>query len=287
MRFDIITLFPELFEPFLKIGITRRAYESGLVDVRLWNPRDYAEGNYRRVDDRPFVGGPGMVMLAGPLERCLQAIWQDRHGSPRFARDDTSPVTAIASSLAMTAAKQSSAEDCFASLAMTGCPVVLFSPIGERLNHASVQSWSDSDGAVLLCGRYEGIDQRFIDRHVTYQISLGDFVLSGGEIAAMALLDAVARLQPGVLNDEGSHQFDSFNPAIDGLLDSPHFTRPEVWQGQAVPEALLSGHHERIARHRREQSLATTARWRPDVIESVRAAGRLSPADEAFLRDLL
>jgi tRNA (guanine37-N1)-methyltransferase len=233
----------------LSAGVTRRAFESAQVDVRLWNPRDFAEGNYRRVDDRPFGGGPGMVMLAEPLERCLQAIGQDRQGQP--------------------------------------CPVVLFSPIGERLNHASVQSWSDSEGAVLLCGRYEGIDQRFIDRHVTHQISLGDFVLSGGEIAAMALLDAVARLQPGVLNDEGSHQFDSFNPAIDGLLDSPHFTRPEVWQGQAVPEALLSGHHERIARHRRDQSLATTARWRPDVIEAVRAAGRLSAADEAFLRDLL
>ena len=249
MRFDVITLFPELFAPLLSAGVTRRAFESGQVEVRLWNPRDFAEGNYRRVDDRPFGGGPGMVMLAEPLERCLQAIGQDRQGQP--------------------------------------CPVVLFSPIGERLNHASVQSWSDSEGAVLLCGRYEGIDQRFIDRHVTHQISLGDFVLSGGEIAAMALLDAVARLQPGVLNDEGSHQFDSFNPAIDGLLDSPHFTRPEVWQGQAVPEALLSGHHERIARHRREQSLATTARWRPDVIEAVRAAGRLSAADEAFLRDLL
>jgi len=299
VRFDVITLFPELFAPLLSAGVTRRAFESGLVEVRLWNPRDHAEGNYRRVDDRPFGGGPGMVMLAEPLERCLQAIWQDKavtasaakqstsEGSPRFARDDTSPVTAIASSLAMTEAKQSSAEDCFASLAMTGCPVVLFSPIGERLNHASVQTWSDSEGAVLLCGRYEGIDQRFIDRHVTHQISLGDFVLSGGEIAAMALLDAVARLQPGVLNDEGSHQFDSFNPAIDGLLDSPHFTRPEVWQGQAVPEALLSGHHERIARHRREQSLALTARWRPDVLEQVRAQGRLGPADEAFLRDLL
>lgn len=250
MRFDVITLFPELFAPLLSAGVTRRAFESGQVEVRLWNPRDFAEGNYRRVDDRPFGGGPGMVMLAEPLERCLQAIVQDRRGQQP-------------------------------------CPVVLFSPIGPRLNHASVQTWSDSEGAVLLCGRYEGIDQRFIDRHVTHQISLGDFVLSGGEIAAMALLDAVARLQPGVLNDEGSHQFDSFNPAIDGLLDSPHYTRPEVWQGQAVPEALLSGHHERIARHRREQSLATTARWRPDVIEAVRAAGRLSPADEAFLRNLL
>lgn len=289
MRFDVITLLPELFAPLLSAGVTRRAFESGQVEVKLWNPRDFAEGNYRRVDDRPFGGGPGMVMLAEPLERCLQAIRQDRpvmardeatamteakqspaEGSPRFARDDTPPVMARDE-----------------AISMTGCPVVLFSPIGARLNHAVVQSWSDSGGAVLLCGRYEGIDQRFIDRHVTHQISLGDFVLSGGEIAAMALLDAVARLQPGVLNDEGSHQFDSFNPAIDGLLDSPHFTRPEVWQGQAVPEALLSGHHERIARHRRDQSLATTARWRPDVLQAAREAGRLTPADEAFLRNLL
>jgi tRNA (guanine37-N1)-methyltransferase len=255
VRFDVITLFPELFAPLLSAGVTRRAFESGQVELRLWNPRDFAEGNYRRVDDRPFGGGPGMVMLAEPLERCLQAIGQNQ---------------------AVT------------GLTTTECrPVVLFSPIGARLNHASVQSWADSDGAVLLCGRYEGIDQRFIDRHVTHQISLGDFVLSGGEIAAMALLDAVARLQPGVLNDEGSHQFDSFNPAIDGLLDSPHYTRPEVWRGEAVPDALLSGHHERIARHRREQSLATTARWRPDVIEAVRSAGRLSTADEAYLRGLL
>ena len=249
MRFDVITLFPELFEPFFKAGVTRRAYEARQVDVHLWNPRDFAEGNYRRVDDRPFGGGPGMVMLAEPLEKCLQAIRADR------------------------------AE---AELA----PVVLFSPIGRRLDHAGVQGWSDSVGAVLLCGRYEGVDQRFIDRHITAQISLGDFVLSGGEIAAMALLDAVARLQPGVLNDEGSHQLDSFNPALDGLLDSPHYTRPEVWQGQAVPEALLSGHHARIDRWRREQSLTLSARHRPELIDLARAAGRLSRADEVFLAGL-
>ena len=249
MRFDVITLFPELFEPFLKAGVTRRAYETRQVDVRLWNPRDYAEGNYRRVDDRPFGGGPGMVMLAEPLEKCLQAIRAER------------------------------AENELA-------PLVLFSPIGQALNHSAVQGWAVSPGAVLLCGRYEGVDQRFIDRYVTHQISLGDFVLSGGEIAALALLDAVTRLQPGVLNDEGSHQFDSFNPALDGLLDSPHYTRPEVWQGQAVPEALLSGHHARIERWRREQSLALTARQRPGLIEKARVAGHLSRADEAFLQGL-
>ncbi len=247
MRFDIITLFPELFEPFLKAGVTRRAFETRQVDVRLWNPRDVAEGNYRRVDDRPFGGGPGMVMLAEPLEKCLQAICADRG---------------------------------------EGAPVVLFSPIGHTLNHTAVQAWSDSEGAVLLCGRYEGVDQRFIDRYVTHQISLGDFVLSGGEIAAMALLDAVARLQPGVLNDEGSHQLDSFNPALDGLLDSPHYTRPEVWQGEPVPEALMSGHHARIERWRREQSLILTAKHRPELLAQARADGKLSPADELFLKKL-
>ena len=251
MRFDIITLFPELFAPFLASGVTRRAYASGQVDVRLWNPRDYADGNCRRVDYRPFGGGPGTVMMAAPLARCLPAIRAER-GEPEEAQ----------------------------------APLVLFSPIGESLNHATVERWSASEGAVLLCGRYEGIDQRFIDAHVTVQMSLGDFVLSGGEIAAMALLDAVARLQPGVLNDEGSHQLDSFNPALDGLLDCPHYTRPEEWAGQQVPAALLSGHHAQIERWRRDQRLATTARHRPDLIDAARQAGRLAPADEAVLAKL-
>jgi tRNA (guanine37-N1)-methyltransferase len=138
----------------------------------------------------------------------------------------------------------------------------------------------------LLCGRYEGVDQRFIDQYVDVQISLGDFVLSGGEIAAMALLDAVARLQPGVLNDEGSHQLDSFNPALDGLLDSPHFTRPEVWQGHAVPPELMSGHHAHIERWRREQSLRLTAQHRPELLLRARQDGRLSRQDETFLKNL-
>ena len=250
MRFDIITLFPELFAPLLTIGITRRAYESGLVDVRLWNPRDHAEGHYRRVDDRSFGGGPGMVMLAEPLFRTLSAIRADR--------GEAEPA-----------------------------PLVLFSPIGSTLDHGAVAHWAHSAGAVLLCGRYEGVDQRFIDHHVDRQISLGDFVLSGGEIAAMALLDAVARLQPGVLNDEGSHQLDSFNPALDGLLDSPHYTRPEVWQGHAVPTELMSGHHAHIARWRREQSLRLTAQHRPDLLTRAREAGRLSRQDELFLEKKL
>ncbi|WP_367065778.1 tRNA (guanosine(37)-N1)-methyltransferase TrmD [Oryzisolibacter sp. LB2S] len=248
MRFDVITLFPELFEPFLASGVTRRAYASGQVQVRLWNLRDHAEGNYRRVDDRPFGGGPGMVMMAEPLARCLAAIRADR-----------------------------------AEQEETRAPLVLFSPIGRRLDHAQVEGWSAGAGAILLCGRYEGVDQRFIDAHVDVQISLGDFVLSGGEIAAMALLDAVARLQPGVLHDEGSHQLDSFNPALDGLLDCPHYTRPEQWMGQAVPAPLMSGHHAQIERWRREQRLLITAQHRPDLLAAARSRGELTRQDEEFL----
>lgn len=249
MRFDIITLFPELIAPYLQAGVTRRAYASGQVDVRLWQLRDYAEGNYRRVDDRPFGGGPGMVMMAEPLACCLESIRRDR-----------------------------------GETAGQHVPVILFSPAGEPLRHAAVERWAATQGAVLVCGRYEGIDQRFIDRHVTHQISLGDFVLSGGEIAAVALLDAVARLQPGVLQDEASHVQDSFNPALDGLLDCPHYTRPENWQGQAVPPVLLGGNHAAIARWRREQSVRITAGNRPELLEAARRNGLLAPQELDGLR---
>ncbi len=244
MRFDVVTLFPELFTPFLTVGITRRAFESGQVDVQFSNPRDFATGNYRRVDDRPFGGGPGMVMMAQPLELALAHIRSQRHD---------------------------------------GVPVVLFSPIGKRLDHAAVQRWSSSSGAILVCGRYEGIDQRFIDTQVDEQISLGDFVLSGGEVPAIALLDAVARLQQGVLSDADSHHMDSFNPSLDGLLDCPHYTRPEEWDGQRVPDVLLSGHHGQIERWRRDQRLQLTAVHRPDLLEVARNAGLLNQQDEVFL----
>lgn len=260
MRFDVITLFPELFQPFLAHGVTRRAFSpvpqtdigadnagSPALEIELWNPREFAPGNYRRVDDRPFGGGPGMVMQAPPLAACLRRIRE---------------------------------------LRAQAVPLVLFSPVGQRLDDAMVRRWSQGEGAILLCGRYEGVDQRFIDAHVDIQISLGDFVLSGGEIAALALLDAVARLLPGVLNDVRSHLHDSFHPDIDGLLDCPHFTRPEVWEGHQVPDVLLSGHHERIEAWRREQRLRLTARRRPDLIEDARRAGLLSPADERLLASL-
>ncbi len=247
MRFDVITLFPELFAPFLTTGVTRRAYESGIVDVQLQNLRDFAEGNYRRIDDRAYGGGPGMVMMAEPLANCVTHIQNSR---------------------------------------VSKAPVILFSPVGNVLTHAGVQRWAKSAGAVMICGRYEGVDQRFIDTFVDEQISLGDFVLSGGEMAAMVLLDAVARLQPGVLNDEGSHQQDSFNPALDGLLDYPHYTRPEDWRGNLVPSSLLSGHHVQIDRWRHERSLEMTLKNRPDLIERARAENKLSLEDEDCLSRL-
>jgi tRNA (guanine37-N1)-methyltransferase len=250
MRFDVLTLFPELFAPHFEHGVTRRAFASKQVDVRLWPLRDFGEGTYRRIDDRPFGGGPGMVMLAEPLERALDAVRADRK---------------------------------------TAAPLVLFTPTGRRLDQRAVREFAAGPGALLLCGRYEGIDQRFIDRHVDIELSLGDFVLSGGELPALALLDAVARLQTGVLNDAQSHEQDSFSQA-DGLLDCPHYSRPEVLQtpdgALAVPSVLLSGHHAEIARWRRERSLELTARRRPDLIEAARAAGRLSKDDERFLSSL-
>jgi tRNA (guanine37-N1)-methyltransferase len=250
MRFDIITLFPDLFAQHLVQGITRRAFESGQVDVKLWPLRDFADNNYRRVDDRPYGGGPGMVMLVEPLERALAAV--------RIARGDAKPA-----------------------------PTVHFTPTGRRIDQSVVREFSASPGAVLICGRYEGIDERFVERHVDIELSLGDFILSGGEIPALALLDAIARLQDGVLGDPQSHRQDSFE---DGLLDCPHYSRPEVLvegaESLAVPRELLSGNHAEIARWRREQSLSLTARLRPDLIAAARAQGRLSKTDEAFLSGL-
>ncbi|MBP7131323.1 MAG: tRNA (guanosine(37)-N1)-methyltransferase TrmD [Aquabacterium sp.] len=258
VRFDVITLFPELFAPFQTVGVTRRAFETKAVDVCLWQLRDFAEGVYRRVDDRPFGGGPGMVMLVEPLVRCLSAIRADQQvaASPRL-------------------------------------PVVLFSPAGKPLTQQRVQQLAEGPGAVLVCGRYEGIDQRFIDAHVDEEISLGDYVLSGGELPALTLIDAVTRLQPGVLHDAASHEQDSFS---DGLLDCPHYSRPEVLDCPAegnersvdatVPSVLMSGHHAHIARWRREQQLRITAQRRPELIQAARARGELSKQDEHFLSQL-
>lgn len=248
MRFDIVSLFPDMFSVVRDLGVTGRAHRQSRWELGLWNPRDFTHDAHRTVDDRPYGGGPGMVMLAEPLEQAV--------GAAKSARTDANT------------------------------PVILMSPTGTRFDQSMAQKLADSPGAILICGRYEGVDQRFIDRCVTDEVSLGDFVLSGGEIAALAILDAVIRLLPGVLNDADSALQDSFNESLSGLLDSPHYTRPEVYQGQAVPEALLSGHHANIARWRRQQSLALTAARRPELIDEARRLGHLTKHDEAFLRTL-
>jgi tRNA (guanine37-N1)-methyltransferase len=226
IRFDVVTLFPEMFSAVTQSGITSRALEAGLWALTTWNPRDFTTDNYRTVDDRPYGGGPGMVMLAEPIERTLEAV--KRSGGGR---------------------------------------VLYLSPQGGKLDHRKVMDFSQEGSLTLLCGRYEGIDERLLARRVDEEVSVGDFVLSGGEIAAMALMDAVVRQLPGALGDENSALEESF---ADGLLDCPQYTRPEVLgnaaAGGRVPEVLMSGHHENIRRWRLKQALGRTWLRRPDLL---------------------
>ncbi|MCX7962618.1 MAG: tRNA (guanosine(37)-N1)-methyltransferase TrmD [Burkholderiales bacterium] len=237
MRFDVVTLFPEMFDAVTRYGVTARALAAGLWRLERWNPREFATDPYRSVDDRPYGGGPGMVLMAEPLERALDA----------------------------------------AQAAGAG-PVVYLSPQGERLDHRKVMTLAARPALTLLCGRYEGVDERLLRRRVAEELSLGDFVLSGGEIAAMAVIDAVVRQLPGALGDESSALEESFS---DGLLDCPHYTRPEVYRGERVPEVLLSGHHENIRRWRLKQSLGRTWQRRPDLL----AARALSEEEARLLEE--
>ncbi|MES2832834.1 MAG: tRNA (guanosine(37)-N1)-methyltransferase TrmD [Pseudomonadota bacterium] len=248
MQFDVVTLFPEMFVALTHSGITRRALEQGKWNLTLWNPRDFTSDNHRTVDDRPYGGGPGMVMLAKPLEAAIGAA----------------------------KARQVGAE-------LSAPRVIYLSPQGRPLTHAVVKSLQAEAGLVLLCGRYEAVDQRLLARCVDDEISLGDFVVSGGELPAMALMDAIIRQLPGVLNDDTSAQEDSF---VDGLLDCPHYTRPETYGGLSVPEVLMGGNHAEIGRWRRQQMLVATAKKRPDLLERARNAGAIDDSDEKFLRSL-
>jgi len=248
MEFDVVTLFPEMFDALTQYGITRRAFEQQQVGLHLWNPRDFTGDKHRTVDDRPYGGGPGMVMMAAPLEAAIAAAKaRQQHAGIPTSR------------------------------------TIYLSPQGAPLNHRKVKQLADQPGLVLLCGRYEAVDQRLINRCVDEEVSLGDFVLSGGELPAMALMDAVIRLLPGVLNDDTSAVEDSF---VNGLLDCPHYTRPEVYEGESVPAVLLGGHHAEIAKWRREQSLTETFRKRPELIAAAREQGGLSKADEMLLKKL-
>ncbi len=227
MRFDAITLFPEMFDAVLDYGITRRALDRGLYRFKSWNPRDFTDDPHRTVDDRPYGGGPGMLMQAEPLDRALNAVQHE------LATENLTPW------------------------------VVYFSPRGRPLTYQRVMELLQKPALVLLCGRYEGIDERLLQRRVDEEISLGDFVLSGGELPALALMDAMIRQLPGALGDAESAAQDSFTH---GLLDCPHYTRPEVWQGMAVPDVLKGGNHAAIAQWRHAESLRLTAQHRPDLL---------------------
>jgi tRNA (guanine37-N1)-methyltransferase len=237
MRIDVLSLFPEFIQASAGLGVVGRAQQRGLLEVVGWNPRDYAAGNYRRVDERPFGGGPGMVMLIEPLRMALKAA--------RAAQE-------------------------------TPARVIYLSPQGPRLTQAKVHELAALPRLILICGRYEGVDERFLAREIDEEISIGDYVLSGGEPAAAVLIDAIGRLQDGALNDAESAVQDSFE---DGLLDCPHYTRPEIEDGDAVPEVLLSGDHAAIRRWRRQQSLGRTWLRRPDLL----ARATLDKTDRALL----
>jgi len=236
-RFDVVTLFPEMFAAVTHSGISGRALETGLWSLGLWNPRDFTKDNYRTVDDRPYGGGPGMLMLAEPLEKALDAARQAGGGK-----------------------------------------VIYLSPQGRRLDHALVMDLARLPSMILLCGRYEGIDERLIERRVDEEISIGDYVLSGGELAAMAVIDAVVRQIPGALGGEQSAVEESF---VQGLLDCPQYTRPELYEGEKVPEILLSGHHENIRRWRLKQALGRTWQRRPDLL----AARKLNDDERKLLEE--
>ena len=243
MRFDVVTLFPAMFAAITGQGITRRAYELGLWSLTAWNPRDFTSDAHRTVDDRPYGGGPGMGMMAEPLALAIEALRRDGGGTA----------------------------------------VIALAPGGKSLTDATVRQYAERGGSLaLVCGRYEGIDRRFLGNCVDEVVSVGDFVMSGGELAAMALIDAVVRQLPGALKDASADE-ESF---ATGLLDGPHYTRPEVWRGQAVPQVLLSGHHRDIEAWRRREALKATVSNRPDMLRQARADGRLTASDESDLREL-
>ncbi len=237
IRFDVVTLFPEMFAAVAGSGITGRALEAGLWSLTTWNPRDFTTDRYRTVDDRPYGGGPGMVMLAEPLERTLDAVKTAGGGR-----------------------------------------VVYLSPQGRKLDHRGVMELMQERALTLLCGRYEGVDERLLAQRVDEEVSIGDFVLSGGELAAMVLMDAVVRQLPGAVGDSASVVEESF---ADGLLDCPQYTRPESYRGERVPEVLLSGHHENIRRWRLKQALGRTWLRRPELLE----VRRLSDEERKLLEE--
>jgi tRNA (guanine37-N1)-methyltransferase len=240
MRIDVITLFPELVTAVIQHGVVSRAADKGLLNLQVWNPRDYTTDKHRTVDDRPYGGGPGMLMKVEPLQACIQAV---RQQSPE-AR------------------------------------LIYLSPQGQLLNQGLINQAAKSENMILLCGRYEGIDERLIQQEVDEEWSIGDYVISGGELAAMVCIDAITRQLPGALGHQDSAQLDSFSQ---GILDCPHYTRPEEINGQRVPEVLLNGHHQQIMDWRDKQALGKTWSKRPDLLENM----QLDERQQALLQDFI
>lgn len=239
MKFDVLTIFPEMFSAFLRFGILGRAIEKGLVDIKLVNIRDFARGTHKTTDDRPYGGGEGMVMKAGPIHRALNSVERVNRRSL----------------------------------------VILLSPQGKRFDQPTAWELSGSDQLILVCGRYEGVDERIRSTCIDRELSIGDYILSGGELGAMVLIDVISRLIPGVLGGERSNLEDSFE---EGLLEYPQYTRPRVFQGKEVPSVLISGDHEKIRLWRRTESLKRTLERRPDLLRKA----KLNPEDEAILDKL-
>jgi len=262
LRIDVVTIFPEMFDALIEHGISGRAAERALFQLHRWNPRDLTEDAYSRVDDRPFGGGPGMVMLAEPLARTLDLIVEAQAAMEREAQ----PSQAEAEAEAEADSKK--------------VPVIYLSPRGAPLTQQRVCELAQLPALTLLCGRYEGVDERLLQARVDEEIAIGDFVVSGGELPAMMLIDALVRWLPGAVQDPASIQEESFTQ---GLLDCPHYTRPDDWRGLRVPEVLLGGHHERIREWRRQQALLTTQQRRPELVASARKQGWLDSADERLL----
>jgi tRNA (guanine37-N1)-methyltransferase len=241
MRIHVITIFPAMYAAVTEEGVTARAFRAGRLDLRTWNPRDFTEDAHRSVDDRPYGGGPGMVMMAEPLGRAVEAA----RGESR-------------------------------------APVIYMSPQGRPLTQGAVRRYAVLDEVILVAGRYEGVDERFIHQYVDEECSIGDYVLSGGELATMVWIDAVARLQPGALGNEDSAAQDSFD---DGLLDCGHYTRPESFNGEAVPPVLLSGDHAAIRRWRLKSALGRTWLRRPDLLRDAALTGEMEALLEEFKRE--
>ena len=231
-RYGVITLFPEMFDAIADFGVTRRGLDEKAWELKCWNPREFAVNAYKTIDDRPYGGGPGMVMMAEPLNAALDAATEQQ----------------VAAGVAKP-------------------KVVYVTPQAKPITDAGIRELANEDGLIFLCGRYEGIDERLIEARVDMEVSIGDYVLSGGELAAMVIIDAMVRLLPGVLGDGQSAVEDSFSPTRDGLLDHPHFTRPENWNGQVVPPVLMSGDHAKIQAWRRKQALKRTQERRADLMQ--------------------